>query len=51
VSLDETERHIDAVSAEEVQEVAQDLYGRQRLSLVAIGPVEKKLFGMEDLWG
>jgi predicted Zn-dependent peptidase len=50
VSLDETEARIDAVSAEEVQRVAQDLFSRQRLSLVAIGPVQESLYRIEDLW-
>lgn len=50
MSLDETKEHIDAVSAEEVKEVAQELFQRRRLSLVAIGPAQKSFFRIENLW-
>ncbi|KPL20007.1 MAG: hypothetical protein AMJ92_00755 [candidate division Zixibacteria bacterium SM23_81] len=49
LSLDETEARIDAVSAREVKKVAQELFQRQRLSLVAIGPIEKDFYTVEDL--
>jgi len=51
VSLDETRRRIDAVSGEQVQAVAGELFQRRNLSLAAIGPVEEKLFDVKDLWG
>jgi len=49
ISLDETEARIDAVSADEVQKVALDLFHRRRLSAVAIGPVQKDIYRIEDL--
>ncbi|MCK4273070.1 insulinase family protein [bacterium] len=50
MSLDETQERIDAVSAEQVQKVAQELFRRRRLSMVAIGPIQKDLFRAEDLY-
>jgi predicted Zn-dependent peptidase len=49
LSLDETEARIDAVSARDVKKVAQELFQRQRLSLVAIGPIEKDFYTAENL--
>ncbi len=49
VSLDETEARIDAVSGVEVQEVAQELFQRAKLSLVALGPAHEDGFSVEDI--
>jgi predicted Zn-dependent peptidase len=51
VTLDETLTRIETVSADEVQQVAQDLLRRERLSLAVIGPVRKNLFKRSDLLG
>jgi predicted Zn-dependent peptidase len=42
VSIDETERRIAAVTAEDVAALARDLYAPERLSAAGIGPSEKR---------
>jgi predicted Zn-dependent peptidase len=43
LSPDQVTRRIDAVSAEEVLEVADELLGRERIHLAAVGPLEESV--------
>jgi predicted Zn-dependent peptidase len=49
VSLDETKARIDAVTAQDVQLIARELFRRRQLSLVAIGPVRQDFFQLRHL--
>lgn len=41
ISLDEIARHVDAVTPADAQQVARDLFTRERIGLTALGPVAK----------
>ena len=43
VTVDEIIRHIDDVTASDIQRVVQSIFGEKNMSLSAIGPLPKKI--------
>jgi predicted Zn-dependent peptidase len=49
ISLDETIARIEEVTADQVHEIARDLFKRKKISLAVVGPARKGTFRLEDI--